>query len=86
MHRRSPPSLRLFALRLLLLIPARVAAQADEPPPNGFLDCDAAGCDVDHIRNELDFVRWVRDRADADVHVIVTAETTGGPTTSSSSS
>jgi hypothetical protein len=74
--RPGAPLLRRLLL-LLLLIPARAHAQGDDPP-NVFLDCAASGCDGEHIRSELTFVRWMRDRADADVHVIVTSETTGG--------
>jgi hypothetical protein len=39
-----------------------------------FLDC--AFCDDDFVRREIAFVDWVRDRADADVHVLVTTQRT----------
>lgn len=42
-----------------------------------FLDCENFICDFDHFRREVDFVDYVRDRADADVHVLVTTQTTG---------
>jgi hypothetical protein len=42
-----------------------------------FLDC-AKGCDSNYIRNELTVVNYVRDRADADVEVLVTLRSTGG--------
>src|SRR5690606_21410457 len=55
------------------------AAQAPgEPPPAVFLDCQTHGCDNTHIRNEIRFVNWMRDRVDADVHVMVTSQSTGG--------
>lgn len=41
-----------------------------------FLDCDA--CDFDYLRREIEFVDYVRDRKDADVHVLVTTQGTGG--------
>ncbi|MFQ5746204.1 MAG: hypothetical protein ACE5HF_03165 [Gemmatimonadota bacterium] len=41
-----------------------------------FLDCRAF-CDFDHLRREIPFVRWMRDRKDADVHVLVTSRRTG---------
>ena len=41
-----------------------------------FLDCDR--CDFDHFRREVPFVDYVRDRADADLHVLVTSDGTGG--------
>jgi hypothetical protein len=39
-----------------------------------FLDC--TGCDQDFIRSEITFVDYVRDRADADVHVLVSTQAT----------
>src|SRR6185503_3041679 len=42
-----------------------------------FLDCDSH-CDVDYLRNAIVVVNYVRDRNDADVHVLITSETTGG--------
>ena len=51
------------------------------PPPRGlriFLDCVNAYCDDDFFRSEIAFVDHVRDRRDADVHVLVTAQDTGG--------
>ncbi len=47
-------------------------------PPRVFLDCQTPGCDYDFFRTELRWVDWVRDRQDADVHVIVTSQPTGG--------
>lgn len=60
-----------------------LAAAAQEPAPaeealSVFLDCQTRHCDFDHIRREVDFVNWVRDREDAGVHVLITAEATGG--------
>lgn len=42
-----------------------------------FLDCDR-GCDFDFLRREVVYVNWVRDRTDAQVHVLVTRERAGG--------
>ena len=42
-----------------------------------FLDCQWQ-CDFDHLRREITFVDHVRDRESADLHVLVTTETTGG--------
>jgi len=56
--------------------------QPQEPQETGadalrvFLDCDE--CDTDFLRTELTFVNYVRDRMDAQVHVLVTEEDTGG--------
>ncbi len=64
------------------------AARAGVPfePTNGrplrlYLDCDSDFCDFDFFKRELAWVDWVRDRADADVTVLVaTRATTGGGT------
>ncbi len=44
-----------------------------------FLDCGRA-CDRDYLRREITFVNYVRDRRDAQVHVLVTTERSGGGT------
>ncbi len=41
-----------------------------------FLDCNR--CDFDYLRREITFVNYVRDRHDAQVHVLVTTENSGG--------
>jgi len=41
-----------------------------------FLDCGR--CDREYLRQEITFVNYVRDRKDAQVHVLVTREGTGG--------
>jgi len=43
--------------------------------PKIFLDCRR--CDRDFIRTEIPFVNFVRDRKDADVHILVTTQRTG---------
>ena len=40
-----------------------------------FLDCNF--CDENFIKNEIKFVDWVRDREDANVHVLVTRQRLG---------
>jgi hypothetical protein len=41
-----------------------------------FLDCD--WCDESFLRTEITFVDYVRDRKDADLHILVTTQGTGG--------
>ena len=41
-----------------------------------FLDCDS--CDLDYIKTEITFVNYVRDRLEAQVHVLITTQATGG--------
>jgi hypothetical protein len=62
----------------IVLLPAGLQAQDVPPPPRSlrvFLDCEF--CDFDHFRREITFVDYVRDRADAQVHVLVTGQETG---------
>jgi hypothetical protein len=43
--------------------------------PKVFIDCGM--CDIDHIRTEITFVNYVRDRKEAEIHVLVTSMRTG---------
>ena len=43
--------------------------------PKVFFDCNR--CDFDHIRREITFVNYVRDRKEADLHILVTIQGTG---------
>ncbi|MDH4350942.1 MAG: hypothetical protein OEW56_07325, partial [Gemmatimonadota bacterium] len=43
-----------------------------------YLDCQTRGCDFDHFRREITFATWVRNREDAEVHLLVTGRGTGG--------
>lgn len=63
---------------LLLAVAAQVlAAQAPvaQKPVRLFLDCQYE-CDMEFTRTEIPWVDHVRDRADADVHVLVTTRST----------
>jgi hypothetical protein len=44
--------------------------------PKVFVDCGV--CDIDYIRTEITYVNYVRDRKEADVHILVTSLRTGG--------
>ncbi|MFC1544433.1 hypothetical protein ACFL4Y_04180, partial [Gemmatimonadota bacterium] len=63
-------------------IPATLSAQepAAEKPRRlrVFLDGEYMRIGSDFIRTEMDFVDWVRDQADSDVHIIVTSQSAGG--------
>jgi len=64
----------------VLLTAAPVAAQNPPPRPDPirmFLDCSYY-CDEEYLRKEISLVDWMRDRKDADVHVLVTTQSTGG--------
>lgn len=72
---------RAYAIAALLLLPAAVEGQtaatapASRPQLKVFLDCD--GCYRDFLQAEVVFVDYVRDRKEADVHVLVTSIETG---------
>jgi hypothetical protein len=66
------------AALLLFLVASEDAAALQEKPPSQlkvFLDCQ--NCFSDFLRNEITFVDFVRDRTEADVHVLVTSIETG---------
>lgn len=75
---------RFVALAALGLSPqpALVAQEAQAPSQSEtlrvFLDCQTFYCDFDHFRREIVFVDWMRNRQDADVHILGTGQPTGG--------
>lgn len=50
-------------------------AELKQKAPKVFIDCH--NCDIDYIRTEIPFVNYVRDRKEADVHVLITTQSTG---------
>jgi hypothetical protein len=44
--------------------------------PKVFIDCGL--CDIDYIRTEIIFVNYVRDRKEAQIHILITTLRTGG--------
>jgi hypothetical protein len=85
-HRRETGS--KFIAQFLVLVSLLVSAggftqsPADTPPGsdaiNLFLDSPDYYLDPDYFRTELPFVNYMRDRADADVHILATTQQTGG--------
>ena len=80
---------RLISILVCLLAPSGTAApaRAEQAPQAStqpatrelvrvFLDCNH--CDEDYVRKEVTFVDYVRNREDADVHVLVSLQETGG--------
>jgi hypothetical protein len=74
-----------LALALVACAPAVVLGRSAQQPPataaessrlKVFLDCRE--CFADYLRTEVGFVDHVRDRTEADVHVLVTAAPTAG--------
>jgi hypothetical protein len=54
------------------------SAQANGRAFSLYLDCSAFYCDPDFYRTDIAFVDHVRERTAADVHVLITRQTTGG--------
>src|SRR5688572_7758133 len=74
---------RLLALKLFVVWFGLPGALEAQPASTGtgaelrvFLDC-RDDCFQDFMRDEIEFVEYVRDPREADVHVIVTTATTG---------
>src|SRR4051812_45591175 len=61
---------------LVLQTPPPPQAPTAHPLVRVFLDCDE--CDENYLKKEVTFIDYVRNREDADVHVLVTTQTTGG--------
>jgi len=69
----------------MLLVCVAVAAgpaSAQDPAANSatvriFIDCNNVPCDQDFFRTEITFVDHVRDRQNADVHLLMTGQSTG---------
>ena len=73
--RRILPSLTLFVVLALVATPAR--AQSVGRAFSLFLDCRDLDCESDFYRQEIAFVDHVRERMEADVHLLVTRQQTG---------
>jgi Protein of unknown function, DUF481 len=76
-----PLSFTAALIVCLLLMPVMAAGQDTQAIDRTgalrvFLDCNS--CDENYLRTEITFINYVRDRADADVHVLVTTQPTGG--------
>ncbi len=70
--------MRHFLLAAVLVLTALpLSAQTSSAPLRLFLDCQNTRCDFDYLRTELDWVTYVRNREDADVHALVTGERNG---------
>ena len=75
-------NLFLTAGLLIGVFAAPAAAQEPTPAPASqqllrvFIDCFE--CDTEYLRQNVQFVDYVRDRTVADVHVLVTTQGTGG--------
>jgi hypothetical protein len=64
------------ALGVLVSVAATSAQEVKHEIARVFLDCNR--CDEDYLKKEVAFIDYVRNREDADVHVLVTTQGTGG--------
>lgn len=72
----TPPSFRAAPS-----VSASAGLDTTETPSNVlsvFIDCESHHCDFDYFRREITFVSYVRNRQDADVHVLITTQEAGG--------
>jgi hypothetical protein len=71
----------LAALLCTSVLSGNATAGQDAPAAPGrvrvFVDCQNTSCDQDFFRTEMTFVDHVRQRQDADVHVLLTSQSTG---------
>jgi hypothetical protein len=65
----------VIVLVLVCVVPSSAAAQNANGRLKVYLDCD--NCFGDYIREEVDIVEYVRDPAEADVHIIISSSDTG---------
>jgi hypothetical protein len=76
-------SVSFFLFIILLMTASNLYSQEEafdieelkKSAPKVFIDCDR--CDIDYIRTEITFVNYVWDRQEADIHVLITLQTTG---------
>lgn len=79
---------RLAGVLLAMAVPALLCAQAapadsarqdaQNAAIRAYFDCQSFGCDRDYMVTEMKWVNWMRDRLDADFHLLVTSQETGG--------
>jgi len=84
--KKTGTGILVIALALSIIAAAPVSAQEagaesdiedlKKTAPKIFIDC--GDCDIDYIRTEITFVNYVRDRKEAQVHILITALRTGG--------
>jgi hypothetical protein len=89
MTERAPGGSRRIAWLVALCCALPAGTVAQEPPePAGdaatagqalrlFFDCQSRYCNFDFYRREIPFVNYTRDRQDAQVHLLITSQSTG---------
>ena len=74
--RRISVKILIFIILISSFVSANKIKQNDKSAPAVFLDCSF--CDFDYIRERVNFVNYVRERKEAEIYIMVTAQRTGG--------
>lgn len=68
-----------FSASLLMFFPIIEAkgqsTHIREDAPRVYIDCE--DCDLNHIRSEINFVNFVTETRESDIHVLIVTQTTG---------
>ncbi|MCK4495194.1 MAG: hypothetical protein KAU91_02515, partial [Candidatus Aminicenantes bacterium] len=82
MKRLKVIAILVFAVICLLCVPPAFSQEDQidiealkKDAPRVYIDCGM--CDIDYIRTEITFVNYVRDRKEAQIHILVTTLRTG---------
>lgn len=67
---------RILILFFVLITGVTTFAQTTEDQINVYLDCP--GCDLNYVKNEIKFVNYANDPLRAQVHILVSSQSTGG--------
>ncbi len=62
-------------LTFLCLLSKAQTSQIRENAPRVFIDCEE--CDMEHMRTEINFVNFVTEMRECDIHIIIVTQTTG---------
>ena len=63
----------IFLLSLLPFFPSKSFAE-EQSLLKVYLDCRKGSCDRDFLKRELNFIEFVRNREDSQVHALITRE------------
>ncbi|MBN2198326.1 MAG: hypothetical protein JW747_00585 [Candidatus Aminicenantes bacterium] len=78
----------VLAALTLAPLPSRAGEETNRDmlrqAPKVYVDCSLSGrrawraCDLDHLRAEVNFVNYVRDRNESDIHILITSQDSAG--------
>lgn len=76
--RRTVIGWAIFMMVVAAFLPARSARAQGARAFSVYIDCSGFYCDPDFYRTDITFVDHLRERSAADVHVLITGQSTGG--------